>query len=314
MSMPDFKDVVKRKECGILMTMNSFSSLDDRLTSIFSFFQKLGKIPSQKEVGDFLGEEISKEKYELFCKKYQNILSKDFSLWTECYIAKGKKWASLFRFLPFVRGVAICNSLAMGIGEQKSDIDLYIITEEKHLWTARLFVTIFSHLFGVRRHGKKIAGRLCLSFFVTTKSLSCSDIALKPRDPYLAFWVSSLVPVFGKKVFQKIAEENRDFARENAGIALRFEKTVWGNNLPISSVQVRRSFLKNPEKKSSYFQDFLEILFFWTEGIIQRIWKPKTLGAYEKLEDKSGTVISENILKFHNSDKREDFVGNMPLS
>jgi hypothetical protein len=79
-----------------------------------------------------------------------------------------------------------------------SDIDLFVVTSPRRLWTVRILMTLVFQLLGVRRYGKKIAGRLCLSFFSTTDGLDMSEIALDGGDPYLATWVKYLSPILDK--------------------------------------------------------------------------------------------------------------------
>ncbi len=47
--------------------------------------------------------------------------------------------------------IALCNSRAMGEADENSDTDLFIITKKGNLWTARLLITAFTSLLGVRR-------------------------------------------------------------------------------------------------------------------------------------------------------------------
>lgn len=77
-----------------------------------------------------------------------------------------KRWARYLKYIPFVRGVGLTGSQAMGQERSGSDIDLFLFTDERFLWTARTFVTGFFQILGVRRHGKKIANRFCLNHYV----------------------------------------------------------------------------------------------------------------------------------------------------
>ena len=57
-------------------------------------------------------------------------------------IKKSKKYVKFMQMLPFVRTVALCNSLSFYNAEKESDIDLFIITESKRLFFARSMVWI----------------------------------------------------------------------------------------------------------------------------------------------------------------------------
>jgi len=57
-------------------------------------------------------------------------------------VKKQKKACKVVRYvsyLPSVRGVAICNSLAYHFTREKSDIDLFVIAKSGRVWTARMW-------------------------------------------------------------------------------------------------------------------------------------------------------------------------------
>ena len=60
--------------------------------------------------------------------------------------------------VPFVKMVAVCNSLAYDNATEQSDIDLFIVIEKGRMWIARFLITLILQFHGVRRHGNKIAG------------------------------------------------------------------------------------------------------------------------------------------------------------
>ena len=101
----------------------------------------------------------------------------------------------LLRQVPFLRMIAVGNTVADQTAGKNSDVDLFIVTDSKRLFTARLLVTLVLQLFGLRRHGKKVANRMCLSFWVTTEHLDLSDVAFEPYDIYVTYWIAGLQPV-----------------------------------------------------------------------------------------------------------------------
>lgn len=115
----------------------------------------------------------------------------------------------LLRQLPFIRMAAVGNTLADHTAGEDSDIDLFIVTDPKRLFTARLLVTAVLQVFGLRRHGKKVANRMCLSFWTTTEHLDLSDIAFEPYDIYLAYWVAGLRPVLDGGTYREFLKANR---------------------------------------------------------------------------------------------------------
>lgn len=109
---------------------------------------------------------------------------------------KVEQWKWIFRFIPFIREVYVCNSLALGNIHEESDIDLFFVTAKNRLFLARFFTVFFFQLFGIRRHGAHIRGRFCLSFWKTEDSPFISP--LSPEDPYLFFWQKSLISIYSR--------------------------------------------------------------------------------------------------------------------
>lgn len=116
----------------------------------------------------------------------------------------------LLRWVPYLRMIAAANTLADKTIRPDSDIDVFIVTAHGRMYLARTLVTGVLQFFGLRRHGRKVRDRICLSFFVTDGALDLSPIAFEPYDIYLAFWVAELEPVLDAGgTHQKFLEANR---------------------------------------------------------------------------------------------------------
>ncbi|MBI5530450.1 MAG: nucleotidyltransferase domain-containing protein [Candidatus Doudnabacteria bacterium] len=70
------------------------------------------------------------------------------------------------RHLPFVRGVALAGSQAMGQQKETSDIDLFIVVCPGYMWLARTLITGYFQVLGKRRYGQYIANRFCLNHYI----------------------------------------------------------------------------------------------------------------------------------------------------
>ncbi|GBE16915.1 hypothetical protein BMS3Abin15_00739 [bacterium BMS3Abin15] len=118
---------------------------------------------------------------------------------------KRLRWVVWFlRFIPFVRMIGITGRLAMKNTDIKSDWDLLIILEEGKIWTGRTLVTIVTHLLGKRRYGNKIKDRVCLNYFITSKSL---EIATK--DMFSAHEYFFMLPLFDTGTYKKFQLKNK---------------------------------------------------------------------------------------------------------
>lgn len=78
-----------------------------------------------------------------------------------------RRFGRRLAYVPFVRGVALAGSQAMGRQKPTSDIDLFIVAEPGFMWIARTFATIYFHFMGVRRHHNHVANRFCLNHYVS---------------------------------------------------------------------------------------------------------------------------------------------------
>ncbi|MFA5994485.1 MAG: hypothetical protein WC823_06015 [Parcubacteria group bacterium] len=115
--------------------------------------------------------------------------------------------ARWLRFVPYVRMVAVAGRLATKNAEKGSDLDLLIAVKHGKIFTGRLLVTLLVHLLGKRRYGKKIANRICLNHFVTTK------FSIAARDLFSSHEYVFLKPVFDKGFFMRFQKHN-DWIRE----------------------------------------------------------------------------------------------------
>jgi hypothetical protein len=206
---------------------------------------------------------------------------------TRKYWRHVKRFCGILNLCPFVRLITVCNSLPIGDINKNSDIDLFVVAKPNRLFTARLFLTILTSIFGLRRYGIKIKKRFCLSFYASEDSLDLSSIAQKPYDIYLAYWLKTMEPICGDySVYQKLIAEN----------------SPWLKDFFYSVPPLKRYF----RKKTSLIKKILEKLLDWDSlEIKQKRYQLKRAQAkYSRLPDKSGTIISDTILKFHDFDAR----------
>jgi hypothetical protein len=208
------------------------------------------------------------------------------------YWRKTAKFAPLLQMVPFVKMVAVCNTLATNNTDKDSDIDLFIVTAKNRLFLARTITTLFFALIGIRRHGKKIAGRFCLSFFVSEDSLNLENIKIGTRDIYLPFWILTMKPLFGEEVYAKVVAEN-------SWIQRFFPR-------PAES----REFLP----KSGFLRAFgrvQEFIFGKKVGDKLEAWlskyhKERHQRRLGELGAASSVVVNDSMLKYHNVDKRAE--------
>ncbi|MBT5016116.1 hypothetical protein HN748_00235 [Candidatus Peregrinibacteria bacterium] len=206
----------------------------------------------------------------------------------------------IFGLVPYLKLVAVCNNLALSNSKPGSDIDLFIVTKPGRLFISRLILTVWLQLLGVRRHGSKIAGRFCLSFFVTEENLDFNFIKKEPLDIYLAYWFQTLQPIQGnREIYEKLLTKNSDwlqkiFMRPLHPNMHRFkEAPLWARSLRSLQEKILNTSLGDKlEEKLENWQ-------------ITRAQKKRDLVARDNPDH--GIIISRHMLKFHNVDRRELF-------
>lgn len=113
--------------------------------------------------------------------------NKDF---IDKYWQRAYRVAKFLQLAPFIKMIGVNGSLSSGRANKSSDIDFLIITKAGRIFTARFIVTFLTHLTGYRRHGNKVAGRICLNRYQTDELLE-----ILPHDDYHSACFSKLVPI-----------------------------------------------------------------------------------------------------------------------
>jgi len=200
--------------------------------------------------------------------------------------SKTQKYCRYISWIPGLKMVAVCNSLSMYATKEKwSDIDLFIITAKNRLWLVRIMVTLVFQILGVRRHWNNIAERFCLSFFIDETAEDFSSFSLE-NDVYLYFWIYYLKPIINKDLtYEQFIKANKPLGIDQINLHKdnkAYEIRTW-------------KYLK--------FLDNCKILDF-KNYLLKKIFLPKTLAHKKRLWNPEGLIVSDNILKFHDNDRR----------
>ena len=104
----------------------------------------------------------------------------------------------LIRF-PYVRGIAISGSLSKNYADEKSDIDLFVITAKNRLWIARTFMHCLKKLtFVVKKEDY-----FCMNYYIDEQQLEITE-----KSIYTAIEVGTLIPLQGDVIFEKFYAAN----------------------------------------------------------------------------------------------------------
>jgi len=109
-----------------------------------------------------------------------------------------RRFARWMTYVPFVRCVGVCGSLAVENGDEDGDIDLFVITERGRLWIVQAATMV------MRRVSLLWGQRVCPNYFLSTDSLRVRD-----RNLYTAHEVAQLVPLVGRSAYLDFVDANQ---------------------------------------------------------------------------------------------------------
>lgn len=257
----------------------------------------LGVEPISEEIEEFLRKDTklhSRHDYYFLPGREEVLATREArDAMSDVYWKKVWKYVPLLQMVPFIRAVAVCNTLALDNCTSDSDIDLFIITKKNRIFLARVLSGILFHLLGVRRHDDKVAGRFCLSFYLSEDAMNLDDMRLK-NDAYLYFWMRSLEFVY----------------RDSDTIYSRFfEKNTWFTD-HIHGGMGR--MLKSKRKWYRFLGRLQEFLFGgflgdWIEGWLEKKHQARFASRKKELGPNADVVVSRTMLKFHNIDRRAEY-------
>jgi len=219
---------------------------------------------------------------------------------TEAKFRIAVKAAWYLKFLPFIKLIAVCNNVGYNNCRLNSDIDFFIITAANRLWLTRLLVTTSLSILRLRRHGRFDVNRICLSFYLADSKLDLSKIAITPQDPYLVYWLATLAPIYQPQ------NSYNKFIQANSWAFVNLK------NWSVVSLSIRRSITDS--RVSLFIKDILEktlskLFGQSSENFVKKIQWSKVQNYFGDLlkENNSNIVISNQMLKFHKTDRRLEY-------
>lgn len=212
-----------------------------------------------------------------------------------------KRAVSIFKFLPFIKLIAVCNSLAYGNARAESDLDLFIITSPKRIWLTRFLLMITSSFLGLRPPKDKVADKLCLSFYTTENNLAMQNIKIAAEDVYLVYWLATLWPIYDRgDYYAKLLQANKwldkylpNYQPNLPNHCSRLQDSNWSRFVYKSKEFVFGGFVG----------DFLEVV---TKMIQEKYMSQKKKDL--AINDDSRVIISDEMLKFHENDRRLEYL------
>ncbi|MBI4023090.1 hypothetical protein HY375_02925 [Candidatus Berkelbacteria bacterium] len=198
--------------------------------------------------------------------------------------------------VPFVKMIAIINSLAFWNANQDSDIDILVVTEPGRIAIARDHINLLLTFWGRRNTRGVKRGKIAPDVFLDTDRLALEDFHMSPHDIYFDFWCARITPII-----------NRDGTYERLLAANPWIRKVF----PV--FQPRTEFIVPPRPDREVRRKGWE--WFYQHTPIGRWWgavMTNRAGArLRRYQARSGerdlVVVSPHVLRFHVPDKRPEY-------
>lgn len=201
-----------------------------------------------------------------------------------------RKYIKLLAMMPHVRAVWFANAMGWGAARESSDIDLFIVTSPKKLWSARFFSAGLMKLLRQRPDEQEDRKAICLSMYAAEDALNLEQYKVGPNDIHFSFWASQFYPLYDRGSFAMYKDANRWLN----GV---FEHLQWTEPIERRRVQL------------SVFQKIIKAglsLFAW-EGLLKKIQLgilPPTLREMANKDNR--VVMNDEVLKLHTNDRRKE--------
>lgn len=198
------------------------------------------------------------------------------------------------RHVPFLRYAAVCNTVAMGLPRESSDIDVFLIAAPNRLWFVRFFTHAALFVNNLARHGLDAPDRLCLSFSVSERALDLNHLRKQSSDPYFSIWLLTLFPLFEMPGVSKKFQEANTWAVQDFP-----DRSV---RLPVSSQTATQSVV------AKYFEKIFSGSFGNAfEQVLKNAQRKKIMSHKQSRVHLGGTdvVVTDDVLKFHEEDRRD---------
>lgn len=213
------------------------------------------------------------------------------------FISHVNKYWFLYRNLPFVKQIYLCNWITFNKLDENSDIDLLVVCQTNRLMITRFYFSFLFTILGLRWFKNKQALKFDLWFFVSSDSLNFFHQCIKPYDIYFFYWIAHLVPIYSENI-----EESNIVFEDNKWLSQYL--TNWK---PVQSIFIWTELFS----WRWIFKKFLERINYWIiwniiETILRWLWLPIILIRAKKIWNKDDIYICDKSLRFYRNSFRKD--------
>lgn len=281
-------------EQSVLLTIKYFDALNYAPTFFEIWKHTFYHRVRLENIIEMLDQMIKEGKVEMkngfyFLPEKSNLVD----LRQEKYDTSEKLWRKAVRAirvlncLPFIKSIAVANTLSFFNCDKSSDIDLFIITEKDKIWTARFLTTALSSIIGIKRKEGKVAQRLCLSFYISEEKMGLEYLTNSLEKQFYAFWMSQFAIVADHSdTFKKFIEQNQWIG-----------KTYPNFSFPLTDYHTKFKDLPFARITRGGFRILLgsKKIELW----LKKLQLKKISASQKKLGDPKSVIFNDHALKFH---------------
>ncbi|MFH1565028.1 MAG: hypothetical protein ABIC82_04215 [bacterium] len=223
-----------------------------------------------------------------------------------CYLAdkkfkRAKKIAWMLSKIPFIKMIAVCNSLGYGNVREDSDIDLFVVTAKNRVWAARLLSVILIKFLNLRPREGRVKDTICMSFFVDEDNLNLEKFKISENDIYLTFWVAQVFPVYDRGgVYERFFKENEWIKK----ILPNAEK----REVEFGRVVQIKSNPPNPPCQGGVLNKN-SVQANWLEKFSKKVQSKFMNSRLKEMANKdTRVVVNDGVLKLFAVDRREEYM------
>ncbi len=203
--------------------------------------------------------------------------------------------SKIFKFIPWIKMIAIGNIIGSNNLKDGSDIDFFIVTNKKRIYLTRFFTTVITKFLLLRPRVNDVRDKICLSFYISEENVDLQSLHLKNKiDLYFVYWLANLMPIYQKNDFYKyFLKKNvwlKEFLPNWEPIFVSSHRDI-GKGLSFVYGEIVDLFIGGLEKELRSFQ--LKIL-------------PNELRQLMNVDTR--VIINDGVLKLHVKDRRMEFL------
>ena len=228
--------------------------------------------------------------------------------YTDKKIKRALRVAKLFKFIPWIKMIAVGNIIGSHNLKKKSDIDFFIITEPGRIWITRFFCAGLMELLGLRPEEGDEQDKICLSFFISEEAMDLQRLMLNgskdtrcpighrvscAQDIYFIYWLAGLIPIYDKdNIYEKFIKANS---------WLKEYLPNWQTSQLANQRNSGKGF-------SNFYYDLVDLLFGGLEKSVKKLQLKRMPSNLKNLINKdTRVVINDQVLKLHVKDRREEY-------